>query len=48
MNNLEVRGADPHTVKKKEKEKTHTAVSVSKTKGMMSDSPKVKKLKQVG
>jgi len=24
---LEVRGADPHTVKKKEKEKTHTALS---------------------
>lgn len=34
--------------KEKEKEKIHTAVSVSKTKGMMSDSPKGKKLKQVG
>jgi len=39
----------PHTVKKKKKKKkTHTAVSVSETRGMMSDSPKVKKLKQVG
>ena len=34
--------------KEKEKEKIHTTVSVSKTKGMMSDSPKGKKLKQVG
>ena len=47
MKNLEVSGAN--TVKKRKRKRKNTyAVSVSKTKGMMSDSPKGKKLEQVG